>query len=63
MKKISVLALLALSYISAFAQKSDAAEMADTFRSSGKIGLNGLNILFAMAVLKAGQPWIINLRY
>ena len=37
MKKISVLALLLLSYISVFAQKNDAAEMADTFRSSGKI--------------------------
>ena len=37
MKKISVLALLLLSYAGVFAQQSATAEMADAFRSSGKI--------------------------
>ncbi len=37
MKKILVLALLLLGYINVFAQKNDTAEMANTFRSSGKI--------------------------
>ncbi len=37
MKKISLLALLLLSFAGAFAQQGQTVEMADTLRSSGKI--------------------------
>ncbi|WP_259066922.1 CcmD family protein [Mucilaginibacter sp. X4EP1] len=37
MKKISLLALLLLSYVGVFAQQGQTVEMADSFRSSGKI--------------------------
>jgi len=37
MKKLSFLLLLFLSYVSVLAQGNDSVEMADTFRSSGKI--------------------------
>ena len=37
MKKISVLALLLLGSVAAFAQQTDQVEMADAMRSSGKI--------------------------
>jgi len=37
MKKISLLALLLLSYIAVFAQQGKDVEMADVLRSSGKI--------------------------
>ena len=37
MKRISALLLLTLLYVSAFAQQDQPVEMADAFRSSGKI--------------------------
>jgi CcmD family protein len=37
MRKISLLALLLLGYVTAFAQKGAPVEMADEMRSSGKI--------------------------
>ncbi len=37
MKKIFLLALLLLGYVSVFAQQSQPVEMADVMRSSGKI--------------------------
>jgi len=37
MKKLSVLLLLLLGYVTCFAQNSDVPEMADVMRSEGKI--------------------------
>jgi CcmD family protein len=37
MKKLLALIVLALNYVAVFAQSPDGPEMADTFRSSGKI--------------------------
>ena len=37
MKKLIVLVLMAMSFVTAFAQQNQPVEMADTFRSSGKI--------------------------
>jgi CcmD family protein len=37
MKKLSILAILVLSQLAVFAQKSSGTEMADAFRNSGKI--------------------------
>ncbi|WP_299499184.1 CcmD family protein [Mucilaginibacter sp.] len=37
MKKFIILAVMLVSFVTAFAQQSQTVEMADTFRSSGKI--------------------------
>jgi CcmD family protein len=37
MKKISLLSLLLLGYVAAFAQQAQSVDMADALRSSGKI--------------------------
>ena len=51
MKKLMVLVLLVLSFATAFAQQSQAVEMDDVLRSSGKIYVVVLTIVIIFAGL------------
>ena len=50
MKKLPFLLFLLLSFVTAFAQNEHAIEMADTFRSSGKIYV----VIATIAIVFAG---------